>query len=311
MKIFVAGASGAIGRPLVSQLVATGHDVTGMTRRPERAEAITAAGAKGVVCDVFDVAALNEVVAAARPDVVVHQLTALPEALDISKPDAYTETNRVRTEGTRNLVAATLAAGARRLVAQSISFLYAPSGEWVKSEDAPTMEDAPGHFGGAVRAMLDAERQVLGSGIDGLVLRYGFFYGPGTAYAADGFYAREAKRRRLPVIGKGEGMASFIHLDDAAAATVAACERGAPGIYNVVDDDPAPMREWAPAFARAVGAPGPLRVPGWIARFVAGKELAALAQTSRGASNAKARAELAWRPSVPSWREGFSREALA
>ncbi len=248
---------------------------------------------------------------AARPNVVIHQLTALPQALDISKPDAYTATNRVRTEGTGNLIAAAQAAGARRMVAQSISFLYAPTGGWVKTEEDPTMKDAPGHFGAATAAMLDAERQVVtAEGMEGLVLRYGFFYGPGTAYAEDGHYAREAKRRRLPVVGKGDGMASFIHVDDAAGATVAACERGAPGIYNVTDDEPARLRDWAPAFAAAVGAPRPLRIPAWIARFVAGKELVALAQTSRAASNEKAKRELGWAPSIPSWRQGF-REALA
>jgi 2-alkyl-3-oxoalkanoate reductase len=310
-RVFVAGASGAIGRPLVPQLVAAGHEVTGMTRRPERAEAITAAGGKGVVCDVFERGALQRVVAEAQPDVVLHQLTALPPALDISKPETYTPTNRLRTEGTRNLIEAARAAGTRRMVAQSISFLYASTGGWVKSEEDPTLKDAPGHFGTATAAMLDAERQVTtADGVDGLVLRYGFFYGPGTAYSPDGHFASEAKRRRLPVIGEGEGMASFIHVDDAAAATVAASERGAPGIYNVVDDDPARLREWVPAFAAAVGAPRPFRIPAWIARFLAGRELVAMAATSRGASNEKARRELDWAPAIPSWRQGF-RTALA
>lgn len=282
-----------------------------MTRRPDRAAEIDAAGATGVVSDVFDRTALEQAVAAARPDVVVHQLTALPQALDVSKPDVYDATNRVRAEGTRNLIEAALEAGAGRMVAQSIAFLYAPVGGWVKEEGAPTMDDAPGHFGAAVKAMLNAERQVLGTpGIDGLVLRYGFFYGPGTAYATDSYYADEAKRRRLPVVGKGDGMASFIHVDDAAAATVAACERGEPGIYNVADDEPAPMREWAPVFAAAVGAPRPLRVPGWIAGLVAGRVVVGLATTSRGASNANAKRELGWEPAIPTWRQGF-REALA
>jgi superoxide dismutase, Fe-Mn family len=191
VRIFVAGASGAIGRPLVAQLVAAGHEVTGMTRRPERAEEITAAGARGVVCDVFDADALNDAVEAAGPEVVVHQLTALPQALDMSKPEVYDATNRIRTEGTRNLIAAARAASARRMVAQSVAFLYAPVGGWVKEEDDVVIENAPGHFGGAMDAMLDAERQVTGArGLEGLVLRYGFFYGPGTAYAADGVLGR-------------------------------------------------------------------------------------------------------------------------
>ncbi len=310
-RVFVAGASGVIGRPLVAQLVAAGHEVTGMTRRGERAKAIEAAGATGVVCDAFDAIALERAMGEARPEVVVHQLTALPQALDLSKPDVYTQTNRIRTVGTRNLIAAATAAKAGRMVAQSISFLYAPTGDWVKAEDEATIENAPGHFGQAVDAMLDAERQVTqAGGLDGLVLRYGFFYGPGTAYSRDGHMAAEARRRRLPVVGRGQGMSSFIHVDDAAAATVAACERGAPGIYNIVDDEPARLRDWAPAFAQAVGAPRPLRLPVWLAKLVAGRDLVALAATSRGGSNAKAKAALGWAPGIPSWRDGF-REALA
>ena len=311
MKVFVAGASGAIGRPLVDQLVASGHQVTGMTRRPHRAERIAAQGAKAVICDVFDAGALDAAVADAAPEVVVHQLTALPQALDMSKPGIYDATNRVRTEGTRNLVAASKRAGARRLIAQSVAFLYAPTGSWVKGEDDATMENAPGHFGAAMDAMLDAEGQVLGAdGLEGLVLRYGFFYGPGTAYAHDGYWAGEARRRRLPVVGSGEGMSSFIHVDDAAGITVAAVERGGPGIYNAVDDDPAQLRDWAPAFAAGVGAKRPLRVPAFLARIVADKALVGLALTSRAASNEKARRELGWEPAIPSWREGFQR-ALA
>ncbi len=308
MRVFVAGASGAIGRPLVDQLIAAGHDVTGMTRRPDRAERIAAAGAKAVICDVFDAESLTQAVADASPEVVVHQLTALPNALDMSKPDIYDATNRVRTEGTRNLVAAAQRAGARRMVAQSVSFLYAPSGSWVKGEDDPTIEDAPGHFGAAMDATLDAEGQVLGADrLEGLVLRYGFFYGPGTAYAPDGYWGGEARRRRLPVVGSGEGMSSFIHVDDAAGITVAAVERGEPGIYNAVDDEPARLRDWVPAFAAGVGAKRPFRIPVFIARMVAGRDLVGLALRSRAASNGKAKRELGWAPSIPSWREGFQR----
>ena len=268
MRVFVAGASGAIGTPLVAQLIAAGHEVTGMTRRPDRAERIAAAGAKAVICDVFDAGALDHALADASPEVVVHQLTALPQALDMSKPGIYDATNRIRTEGTRNLVAAAQRAGARRMVAQSVAFLYEPTGSWVKGEDDPTIRDAPGHFGTAMDAMLDAEGQVLGAeGLEGVVLRYGFFYGPGTAYAPDGHWADEARRRRLPVVGSGEGMSSFIHVDDAAGITVAAVERGEPGIYNAVDDDPARLRDWAPAFAAGVGAKKPFRCrrssPAW------------------------------------------------
>lgn len=310
MRVFVAGASGAIGRPLVRQLVATGHEVTGMTRRADRAEEIRAAGAAAAVCDVFDRAALTEAVAAARPEVVVHELTALPAALDFRNPDLYKATNRVRTEGTRNLLAASRDAGARRVVAQSIAFVYAPVGDWVKDEDGPLITDAPGPFGEALEAIFDLERQVLGrEGVEGLVLRYGFFYGPGTPYAAGGYFADQVRRRRLPIVGGGSGVTSFVHVEDAAMATVLAVARGEPGVYNVCDDDPAPSREWLPVYAEAVGAKRPWRVPKLIARLVAGGAAAEIATTLRGASNAKAKRELGWEPLHASWRQGF-REAL-
>jgi nucleoside-diphosphate-sugar epimerase len=295
---------------LVRQLVAAGHDVTGMTRREEAAAAIREDGADASVCDVYDAAALEAAVTGASPDVIVHQLTSLPQVFDFNDPDLYTETNRVRTEGTRNLIAAARAAGAKRFVAQSIAFIYLPVGSWVKSEADPLLEDAPGTFGPAVASVHDLERQVTtAEGLDGLVLRYGFFYGPETAYAADGHWASEARKRRLAIVGKGDGITSFIHVDDAAAATVAACERGAPGIYNITDDEPARMDEWVPVYAEVVGAKKPFRVPSLIARIVAGRAAAALARQTRGASNAKAKAELSWEPRYSSWRQGFA-EAL-
>jgi len=310
MRIFVAGASGAIGRPLVRRLVSAGHAVTGMTRRDDRAAALRELGADAVMCDALDARALEQAVVAARPEVVVHQLTALPAKLDPNRAGVYDATNRLRTEGTANLVAAAGSAGAGRMVAQSVAFIYAPVGEMVKDESDPTMTSAPGQFGAAVAAMLELERRVLeAEGMDGLVLRYGFFYGPGTAYSRDGSQADEARRRRLPIVGRGEGVFSFIQVEDAAEATVAACERGAPGIYNVCDDEPAPMREWVPAFAAAVGARPPLRVPKLIARMVAGPGAVAFATRMRGAANAKARRELGWAPGYSSWRRGFA-EAL-
>ncbi len=207
MKVFVAGASGAIGRPLVPRLVAGGHHVTGMTRSEERAEELRRAGAEAVVADVFDSDRVTAALATAEPEVVVHQLTALPKRLDLRKMDeAYAGTNRLRTEGTRILMAAARAAGARRMVAQSIAFLYAPEGDAVKDEDARAFTDAPEPFGGAVRALMDMEAQVTGAaGIEGVVLRYGWFYGPGTFYAADGSSADDVRRRRQPVVGKGSG----------------------------------------------------------------------------------------------------------
>jgi nucleoside-diphosphate-sugar epimerase len=306
MRIFVAGASGAIGRPLVRRLVAAGHEVTGMTRHQERAGEIRAAGAEAVVCDVFDAEALKRAVVTAAPEAVVHVLTALPQRYD-PKSDYLAATNRIRVEGTRNLVAAARAAGARRLVAESIAFAYRPEGGWVKDEQAPLFEEAPGRFGVAFGAIVELERLVLeADGIEGVVLRYGWLYGPGTYYDRGGQQAEEVTKRRFPVVGKGTGTFSFVHVDDAASATAAALERGAPGPYNVVDDEPAPLREWLPVYAEALGAKAPRRVPVWLARLAAGKDVAASAVGLRGADNAKARRELGWEPAYPSWRQGFS-----
>jgi 2-alkyl-3-oxoalkanoate reductase len=309
MRVFVAGASGAIGRRLLPQLVAAGHEVTGITRSEERAEAIRAAGARAVICDALDTDALHAAVTGAAPEVVVHQLTALPHRFDPRDKELYASTNRLRSETTRTLLDAARAAGARRLICQSIAFAYAPGGETeVKDEEAPLALDAPLPFGDAVRAIDEMERAVVGAdGLEGLVLRYGWFYGPGTYYADDGTMTEDIRRRRFPVIGKGDGLYSFVHVDDAASATVAAVERGAPGIYNVVDDDPAPQRVWLPLYAEAIGAKKPRRVPVWLARLVVGK-IATMANVQPGASNAKAKRELGWEPRWASWREGF-REA--
>jgi nucleoside-diphosphate-sugar epimerase len=294
----------------VRQLVAAGHEVTGMTRRPERAEEIRGAGAEAVVCDVFEAEALREAVVAAAPEAVVHVLTALPQRYN-PKSDYLSATNRIRTEGTRNLVAAAQAAGARRLVGESIAFAYLPGGSWVKSEEEPLFTGAPGRFGVTFEAVAALERQVLSTPeLDGVVLRYGWLYGPGTYYDHGGQQADEVMKRRLPIVGEGTGTFSFVHVEDAASATVAALERGAPGAYNVVDDEPAPLREWVPVYAEALGAKPPRRVPVWLARLVAGKDVAASAVGLRGADNAKARRELGWQPAHPSWRQGF-REALA
>jgi nucleoside-diphosphate-sugar epimerase len=304
MRVFVAGASGAIGRPLVRRLLEAGHQVTGMTRRQERAAEIRKAGAEAVVCDVFDAPALSDAVVAARPDIVVHELTALPPRIDPRRADTYPATNRLRTEGTSILIEAARAAGARRFVAQSIVFIYAPAGPRVVDERAPVIQGAPGHLGEAMDATLGCERQVLAIG--GLVLRYGYFYGPGTSFARGGTMAEDFHKRRFPIVGSGEGMMSFLQIDDAASATVAACERGAPGVYNVCDDEPARMRDWIPVYAEAVGAKRPLRVPRWVVRALAGRTIAAVMTELRGASNEKAKRELGWQPRYPSWRQGFA-----
>lgn len=308
MRVFVAGATGAIGRRLVPKLLGAGHEATGMTRSEERAAALRDAGATAVVVDVFDEQGVRRAMAEAAPDVLVHQLTSLPERLDYRDPSVFEPTNRVRTEGTRILLDAARGAGARRVVAQSVAFMYAPEGGPLKSEDDPLMppsEQPP------VAALLALEEAITGAeGFAGLVLRYGFFYGPGTYFAPGGSTAKEVRRRRFPVIGRGDGIFSWIHVDDAADATVAAVERGAPGIYNVVDDEPAPMHDWLPAYAEALGAKRPWRVPVFLARLVAGKQVTTAATSSRGASNEKAKRELGWSPRHASWRQGF-RETLA
>jgi nucleoside-diphosphate-sugar epimerase len=310
MRIFVAGASGAIGRPLVPRLVAAGHQVTGMTRSEEKAEAVREAGARAAVVEVFDADALRAAMLEASPEVVVHQLTALPDRMDFRKQDLYTATNRLRTEGTRNLVDAARAAGAQRFVSQSIAFAYRTDGSRVKTEDDPLLDIAPAPFEGGVTALREMESMVLeAGGLDGLVLRYGFFYGPGTHYGSDGALVADIRRRRLPIVGRGTGVFSFIHVDDAADATLAAIERGAPGVYNVTDDEPAPMNEWVPVLAEAAGARRPLRVPVWLAKLVGGRQAATFASELRGASNEKAKRELGWQPAHASWRTGF-REAL-
>jgi nucleoside-diphosphate-sugar epimerase len=311
MKVFVAGASGAIGEPLVRQLLGAGHEVTGTTRREDRAEEIRAAGATAVVCDAFDAPALEAAVKAAAPEVVVNQLTSLPQKYAPRKASFYEATDRVRKEGGGNLLAAARAAGARRFLTQSICFLYAPEGDWVKDEEARPFDDAPGHFRAAVKAMIEHENEVLGAeGIEGLVLRYGQFYGPHTYYARKGYFARETQKRRFPLVAAATGTVSFISTEDAASATVAALDRGAPGIYNVCDDDPAPMSEWVPVYAETLGAKPPRHVPFWLARLVAGGAVAAQAVELRGASNEKAKRELGWQPAYSSWRQGFA-ESIA
>ncbi|HYP47288.1 MAG TPA: NAD(P)-dependent oxidoreductase [Thermoleophilaceae bacterium] len=311
MRVLVAGATGAIGRPLLPRLLAAGHEVTALTRSEARAAPLRETGAAPVIGDALDVESVGRAVREAATEVIVHQLTALPERFDFKNPDLYTATNRLRTEGTRNLLSAAREAGTKRFVCQSIAFAYEPSGGMIKSESDPLMRDAPGLFGSAVRALSEMESMVAGAeGIDGIVLRYGFFYGPGTYYDHGGSVASDTLKRRMPVVGKGGGLSSFVHVEDAADATVVAVEHGAAGTFNIVDDEPAAMKDWLPVYARALGAKKPLRVPVLVARLVAGKEVAALATQTRGASNEKAKRELGWRPAHPSWRQGVA-EALS
>jgi 2-alkyl-3-oxoalkanoate reductase len=308
MRIFVAGATGALGRRLVPLLVERGHQVTAMTRSPAKAAGLRAAGAEPVVADALDRQAVLEAVTAARPEVVVHELTALAAMTGFRKFDReFALTNRLRTEGTDHLLEAARAAGARRLVAQSYTgWPFARVGGPVKTEDDPLDPDPPAQLRRTLDAIRHLEAAVLGAeGIEGVVLRYGGFYGPGTSAGEGGYLLEDLRRGRVPIVGAGTGVWSFVHIDDAAAATAAAVERGAPGIYQIVDDDPAPVSQWLPALAAAIGAPPPRRVPAWLARLLAGEHVVVMMTEGRGASNAKARRELGWTPVHRSWRQGF------
>jgi nucleoside-diphosphate-sugar epimerase len=303
MKVFVAGATGAIGRPLVAQLLAAGHEVVGMTRSEKHAEQLRAAGAEAVIGDALDAGAVRAAVESARPEVVVNELTDLGRPLNPRKYEKWLEgTNRLRREGTKNLVDAAVAAGASKLVSQSVAFAYTFE-PGTKTEDSPIHGAAAGEMGAA---MEELERQTLAAP-GGIVLRYGFFYGPGTAYGRDGEQIELIRKRQMPIVGGGNGEFPFIHVDDAASATVAAIERGAPGVYNVVDDEPAPGYEFIPYLATLTGAKKPRRVPAFLARLVAGR-MVGFATQLKPVSNAKAKAELGWQPRYASWREGFKHE---
>ena len=310
MRVFLAGGTGVIGRALVPQLRDAGHEVTAMTRFEERAEKLRALGVEAVVCDAFDTDRVVLAVEAARPEVVVNQLTDIPKAINPRKmAEQFTTNDSLRTEGTRNLMRGASAAGARRLISQSIAWAYAPTeGLWTE-EDRLWLE-APEPWGRSVNAVAALEEATLGAdGVEGVVLRYGFFYGPGSAYASDGSTAAMVRKRAFPVVGDGAAVYSYIHVDDAAGATVAALDHGPPGAYNVVDDDPGKVREWLPEYAEALGARPPRRVPRFLARLGAGKFAVYMMTGLQGATNAKAKRELGWQPRWASWRHGF-REAL-
>ena len=312
MRVFVAGATGAIGTQLVPQLVAAGHDVVGMTRTPAKSRALEAMGARPVVADALDPDAVARVVAESEPEVIVHQLTALSGTPDLRHPDRFLETtNRLRTEGTNHLLAAGRAVGIRRFVAQSIVAIgtYARTGGPAKSEDDPPDRDLPAKGRSGVEAIRALEDTVTGiEWADGVVLRYGAYYGPGTGISADpdALLTSAIRRRRFPIIGDGGGVWSFIHIEDA-AATVAAVDNGGPGVYNVVDDDPAPVREWLPFLAEQIGAKRPMRIPRTVARLLAGRAPVIQMTEVRGGSNAKARRELGWQPRWSTWRVGFAK----
>jgi nucleoside-diphosphate-sugar epimerase len=309
MRVFVAGATGAIGKQLVPRLVAAGHEVHGMTRSESKQALLYELGAVPVVADALDPDQVAEAVGRARPDVIVHQLTAIPTSLDLRHFDRdFALTNRLRTEGTDHLLSAGQAVGLRRFVAQGNgAFPYARIGGPVKSEEDPLDPSPAREMRESWAAIRHVEEAVLGADwTEGIVLRYGGFYGPGTSLAPGAEQVELVRKRKFPQVGNGAGVWSFIHVADAADATVAAVERGRRGVYNVVDDDPAPVAEWLPALAHEVGAKKPMRVPRFVGRLFAGEAGVVLMTELRGASNAKAKRELGWRPAHPTWREGFA-----
>jgi nucleoside-diphosphate-sugar epimerase len=309
MRVFVAGATGAIGKQLVPRLVEAGHEVHGMTRSESKQAMLHELGAVPVIADALDPDQVAEAVERARPEVIVHQLTAIG-AVDMRHFDRdFAPTNRLRTEGTDHLLSAGQAVGVRRFVAQGVGGYgaYARTGGSVKTEEDPLDPTPAREMRETLAALRYLEEAVLGARwTEGLVLRYGVFYGPGTSLAPGGEQFELVRRRKFPLVGDGGGVWSFIHVADAAEATVAAVERGSRGVYNVVDDDPAPVAKWLPALAQELGAKKPMRVPRFIGRLFAGEAGVVMMTDVRGASNAKAKRELGWRPAHPSWRDGFS-----
>jgi nucleoside-diphosphate-sugar epimerase len=302
MRVFVTGATGALGRHLVPMLVAAGHEVTATTRTPGKVAQLREAGAKPVVVDGLDREAVIAAVRAAGPEVIMHQMTALADMRSLRNPDkVFAATNELRTRGTDNLLAAAARVGTRRVVAQSHNFVYEPSGGPVKTEEDPLVSRPVPSWARSGAAIKHVEKTVPLSVPEGIVLRYGTFYGPG---ASDPL-VEVVRKRQMPVIGGGTGIWSFIEIADAATATLAAVDRGAPGAYNVVDSDPAPVAEWLPYLAEVAGAKPPLRMPAWLGRVLAGEYVVAQMTNARGASNEKARKELGWEPRYASWREGF------
>jgi nucleoside-diphosphate-sugar epimerase len=308
MRVFVAGATGAMGKQLVPQLVAAGHEVVGMTRSEGKQQALRDLGAAPAIADALNPDEVAEAVAKTHPDVIVHQLTAIG-ALDMRHFDRdFAMTNRLRTEGTDHLLSAGQAVGIRRFVAQSFTgWPYARTGGPVKSEDEP-LDPAPAReMRESLTAIRHLEAAVAGATwTKGIVLRYGGFYGPGTSMVSGGESFEMVRKRKFPVVGNGGGVWSFVHIADAAEATVAAIEHGEPGIYNIVDDDPAPVADWLPALAQSLGAPKPWRVPRFVGRLFAGEAGVVMMTDARGASNQKAKRELGWQPRHPSWRPGFA-----
>lgn len=310
MKIFLVGATGAVGKRLVPMLVVSGHQLIAATRTPHRVDSLCRAGADPVVVDVLDRDAIVKAVVSTRPDVVVHQGTSLAKLRNLKKfDDEFAMTNRLRVEGTENLIAAARAAGARRLIVQSYAgWPNERSGGRVTTESDPLDATPPKAMRRTLAAIRRMEEIVLSAvDLNGIVLRYGSFYGPGTSVAPGGDIVEAIRHRKFPIVGNGAGVWSWIHIDDVACATQAAIERGPAGLYNVVDDDPAEVSTWLPYLAQAVGARPPFHLPAWLARFAIGGAGVSIMTKVRGSSNAKAKRVLGWRPMYASWREGFRR----
>jgi len=308
MRIFLAGATGAIGQRLVPLLVDAGHEVVGSTRTPAKVDGLRLAGVTPVVLDGRDGDAVRLAVLEAEPEVVIHQMTALSGNLDLRHfAESFAETNRLRTETTDRLIDAAVEAGAKRFIAQSFAgWPNEQSGGPVKTEEAPLNTDPPKQVHETLGAILHLESVTTGTpGIEGLALRYGGLYGAGNALGKDGVMLEAVVKRQMPIVGGGSGIWSFLHIDDAAQATALAVDRGAPGIYNIVDDEPAPVSEWLPYLAEVLGARKPRRVPVWLARLIVGEPLVSMMTKIRGSSNAKAKRELGWKLEYPSWRVGF------
>ena len=310
MNVFVAGATGALGKQLVPMLVANGHEVTGMTSKAAKQDLVRSLGARPVVADALDPEAVAQAVAQAEPDVIVHELTALSGAIDLRDFEkTFALTNRLRTEGTDHLLAAGRAVGVKRFVAQSFAgWPFARTGGTIKTEDDPLDAAPPEAVRDTLGAIRYLEEAVTGATwTEGIALRYGGFYGPGTSLGLpDGEQLEMIRKRKLPIVGNGEGIWSLVHIEDAATATVAAIEHGGRGVYNIVDDEPAATKEFLPAAAEVLGARKPRRVPRWVGRLLAGEAAVVMMTEVRGASNAKAKRELGWKPRYPSWRQGLA-----
>jgi nucleoside-diphosphate-sugar epimerase len=312
MKVFVAGATGVIGKRLVPMLIGARHTVTGTTHTPDKAESIRKAGAKPEVINALNEKEVLEAVKRAEPDVIIHQLTSIPANFNLRRFDeAFVLTNRLRSEGTDHLLAAARSVDCPRFIAQSyVGWPYARNGSWIKSEQDPLLSSPEPAMRKTFQAILHVESSVLGEpGLEGFVLRYGAFYGPGTSLGHGGSMLEEIRRRRVPIVGKGTGYWSFVHIDDAASATLAAVEAASPGLYNICDDEPAPVSAWLPFLAEALGAKPPRHIPKWLGRLAVGPHGVAMMTEIRGASNQKAKSLLRWKPKWPSWRQGF-RDAL-